>query len=227
MLLVVLVCVAAWCQLRFLWSRRKFYQLSWRMPGPIAYPLIGNAAMFLNPLGELRRQWICAVTRGLITTLIYAELMKQLDAISVQYSQWFRFWLGTRLLVMFQAPELFEVVMNSPHAMDKGAVYKIVGNSMGGNGLITSSDNEWKVHRKLLNPTIQNFRILSSFYPIFNRNMRIMVERMQARCGGGQFDAYEPMEACSLDMICETTFGIKMNVQSGENQEFLLYANRY
>lgn len=110
-------------------------------------------------------------------------------------------------------------------------------------------DTEWKMHRKLLNPTIQNFNILNSFYPTFNRNMRIMIDRMQERCGQGEFDAYGPMEACSLDMICgwfghlndtahmefsfvflfsrtETTFGIKMHVQDGQNMHFLEHANK-
>lgn len=138
--------------------------------------------------------------------------------------------------------------MNSTHAMDKGNVYKIVGNSMGGTGLITSSGTEWKVHRKLLNPTIQNFKILNSFYPTFNRNMRVLVERLEKYTSAETFDAYRMMEACSLDMICgeialnfallklslyhvsmffaETTFGTKMHVQDGENIAFLEHANK-
>lgn len=65
--------------------------------------------------------------------------MEKLERIGAAQKKWYRFWLGTRFLIMFQSPDLFETVMNSPHAMDKGNVYKIVGNSMGGNGLITSS----------------------------------------------------------------------------------------
>lgn len=128
--------------------------------------------------------------------------MQKLEQLSAAYQKCYRFWLGTRLLVMFQSPDMFEVVMNSSHAMDKGNVYKIVGNSMGGNGLITSSGGAWKAHRKLLNPTIQNFKILNSFYPTFNRNMRVLVERMEQWAGGEAFDAYRMMEACSLDLIC-------------------------
>lgn len=68
-----------------------------------------------------------------------SDFMDRVQEMCARYKSWYRFWLGSRFIMMFHSPELFEVVMNSPHALDKGAVYKIIGNGMGGNGLITSS----------------------------------------------------------------------------------------
>lgn len=52
MLLFVLAALLGWCLARFFWSRRAFYSLSWRMPGPFALPLVGNAAMFVDSTSE-------------------------------------------------------------------------------------------------------------------------------------------------------------------------------
>lgn len=61
----------------------------------------------------------------------------------------------------------------------------------------------WKRHRKLLNPTVQNYNILSSFYPKFNKHMRFMTENvLEGKVGKGQFDVYHILEACTLDMVC-------------------------
>lgn len=38
---VVIVSIVFWIQ--WLWSRRKFYLASVKLPGPWAYPIIGNA----------------------------------------------------------------------------------------------------------------------------------------------------------------------------------------
>lgn len=38
----------------FLWSNRRLYELSWKLPGPVALPIIGNGIQFMgDPIGNL------------------------------------------------------------------------------------------------------------------------------------------------------------------------------
>lgn len=61
--------------------------------------------------------------------------------------------------------------------------------------------NEWKTHRKLLNPTVQNYNFLTTLYPMFNENIRILINRLEAKCDSNEFDIYEFIESCTLDII--------------------------
>lgn len=39
--------------IRILWSRRYYYIVSWQLPGPVAYPIIGNLPTLLrNSIGR-------------------------------------------------------------------------------------------------------------------------------------------------------------------------------
>lgn len=102
-------------------------------------------------------------------------------------------------------------------------MYKFVRLALGGDGLFTSvgkcfiykiltlkniksiffcKGSEWKHHRKLLNPTIQHFKVLNSFYPIFNFHMAELVRKLESRIDAEQFNIYTFLEECSLNMIC-------------------------
>lgn len=63
-------------------------------------------------------------------------------------------------------------------------------------------DPAWREHRKFLNPCF-TLKILQSFMPIFNKEVKTMVERLKVQASqGGTFDMYEYMDACTLDMVC-------------------------
>lgn len=67
-------------------------------------------------------------------------------------------------------------------------------------------DPAWKEHRRFLNPCF-SLRILQSFMPIFNKEVKTMVERLKLQAEkGGTFDMYEYMDACTLDMVCRKYF---------------------
>lgn len=66
----------------------------------------------------------------------------------------------------------------------------------------------WKVHRKLLNPSF-NLKILKNFVPIFNEKSLKLVKCIETHVGKEEFDMYELMGRCTLDMVCGKSF--KMN----------------
>uniref|UniRef100_A0A1L8E4G7 Putative cytochrome n=1 Tax=Nyssomyia neivai TaxID=330878 RepID=A0A1L8E4G7_9DIPT len=63
--------------------------------------------------------------------------------------------------------------------------------------------------------------------PIFNKEVQTMVERLKHQADkGGTFDMYKYIDACTLDMVCQTTLGTEMNIQKNENEEFLYAGNK-
>ena len=82
----------------------------------------------------------------------------------------------------------------------------------------------WKVHRKLLNSSF-NLRILQSFFPIFNDNADILMNKISENTD--TFDIGPYFSRFSLDSICRTSFGWNNNIQQGNHKEYLEAANRY
>lgn len=70
--------------------------------------------------------------------------------LSNQFPKWYRLWIGPYLMVILNRPEQAELVLKSPHALDKGRFYRSVKLVIGGDGLFTSGG-------KLLLPFLLTF----------------------------------------------------------------------
>ncbi|XP_037030675.1 cytochrome P450 4C1-like [Bradysia coprophila] len=182
----------------YVWNKRKFYYLSWHLKGPIAFPFIGNAWMFLNPS--------CG-TINLISKLGH------------KYGPRIRFWLGSKLLVYINSPEDMETLINS-NIQDKGTVYDSVSDLIGGHGLLSLNGNDWKIHRKLLNHTVQHYGILNSYSPIFDEKVKILIALLNKKVGQ-TVNIYDYVESAAAEIVCNTTFGVNLKLQQNENRMFL------
>ncbi|XP_077301145.1 putative cytochrome P450 313b1 [Arctopsyche grandis] len=81
------VLLASW--LYWLWTRRKFYYASSKLPGPLAIPLLGNAIQ------------IGAFGNG-------HELVERLYNMSKRYPGPYRIWGGLDLLILISEPDDLE-----------------------------------------------------------------------------------------------------------------------
>uniref|UniRef100_A0A182MM45 Cytochrome P450 n=1 Tax=Anopheles culicifacies TaxID=139723 RepID=A0A182MM45_9DIPT len=88
-----------------------------KLPGPPAYPIIGNGLLFLNksPAEFLR---------------IVTDLLKE-------YGDCIRVWLGTQLSIVVLDPKDIEVLLSSPKYIDKSTEYDFIRPWLG-EGLLTS-----------------------------------------------------------------------------------------
>jgi cytochrome P450 len=63
-----------------------------------------------------------------------------------------------------------------------------------------STGQHWATHRKLLTPAF-HFKVLESFVDVFNRNGKILVEKLSSHVNGPEFDVTPYMILCALDNI--------------------------
>jgi cytochrome P450 len=63
-----------------------------------------------------------------------------------------------------------------------------------------SAGQHWATHRKLLTPAF-HFKVLENFVDVFNRNGKILVEKLSSHVNGPKFDVTPYMTLCALDNI--------------------------
>lgn len=63
------------------------------------------------------------------------------------------------------------------------------------------SAEEWRFHRKNLNPSF-HYNVVKSFYPTFNKNLKIFIKNLQSCVGNAPFRLQNYIQSCAMDMIC-------------------------
>ncbi|XP_015786017.1 cytochrome P450 4c3 [Tetranychus urticae] len=190
---------------------RRVCQLMAKIPGPPCHWLLGHAKIVLEldkvkfPYGT----YVLIYQMLTSTPLIYGK------------ERIVSMWLGIRPFVFLFTPEAVEVVLSSHSLIEKAAEYDFLKPWLG-LGLVTSSKNKWKSRRKLLTPAF-HFRILNDFLPIINENAEILINKLNQLTDNqsGQssvIDILDYVTLTTLDVICETAMGIKVNCQTQESE---------
>lgn len=93
---------------------------------------------------------------------------------------------------------------------------------------------------------MQHYSILNSFSPIFDENIKILIEILNGKVGE-TFNIYNYIEAAAAEIVCsnhfatwilewvnfllpiiaDTTFGVNMKLQQNENKNFLDAVSEY
>ncbi|GLH07857.1 Uncharacterized protein GBIM_13260 [Gryllus bimaculatus] len=168
------------------------------IPGPIPLPFIGNALEFgMNGV----------------------DLLRIMISLRHKFGSIVRCWLGPYLVVSITDPRHAEIFLTSKTNIKKSMQYRFL-EDMGGKGLVTSSGNKWRSDRKLLNPAF-HFSILKDFLSVFNSQASVLTQKLEKEVGGSEFDIYRYLTLCTLDISCETSMGVRMNIQDYKNNEYL------
>lgn len=115
-----------------------------------------------------------------------------------------KIWLGHRLVIFLYNPADIEVILSSSVHIDKSKEYSVF-KPWFGNGLLISTGDMWKMHRKMIAPTF-HMSILKNFMPTFNTNSLKVVEKMRKE-NGKTFDCHEYMSGTTVDILLETAMG--------------------
>ncbi|XP_071440746.1 cytochrome P450 4C1-like [Hetaerina americana] len=178
---------------------RRVRKLINMIPGPPFLPIIGNILEFLGS-----RERIVKVRNEHFST----------------YSNIFKVWICHHPLVKPVSPDCIEAILHSSRNIEKSLFYNLLHPWLG-TGLLTSKGDKWFSHRKLLTPAF-HFKILEEFIPIFMEKSLSLVEKLKVEAASGKsFNIVPIISLCTLDLICESAMGIKLDPQDKSQQEYV------
>ncbi|KAJ8727072.1 hypothetical protein PYW08_015469 [Mythimna loreyi] len=180
-------------------SRRHMYELAAKLHGPPGLPLLGNALEFTGGSHDIFRNII--------------EKSIAYDGESVV-----RIWIGPRLLVFLYDPRDVELILSSHTHIDKADEYRFFKPWLG-NGLLISTGQKWRSHRKLIAPTF-HLNVLKSFIDLFNANSRAVVSKLRKEAG--EFDCHDYMSECTVEILLETAMGVSKSTQDQSGFEYAM-----
>ncbi|XP_044728535.1 cytochrome P450 4C1-like isoform X2 [Chrysoperla carnea] len=176
----------------FLWNYIRMCYYASKLPGPPAYPIIGNGALFLGTIEE--------------TT-------KNLLSLGEQYrnSSLVRAWIGPLPIFAALDPKIVQEVLTNPNALEKPYLMKFIWNNVMEKSILTSEVPEWKHNRSFI---IKAFSpvIIKSYFKIFVEKTNILTKKLDLELNKNKsFDIFEYLSRTTLDSVCESTMGVNMN----------------
>ncbi|XP_067011506.2 cytochrome P450 4V2-like [Anabrus simplex] len=127
-----------------------------------------------------------------------------------------RVWLGPLLFVSLLNAEDIECLMIKHRIINHDHYLMKVYAPILGNGLIMSRGEEWKKQRRIIAPTL-HIKVVETYTEVFNKQANILITKLKQLADGRTFDVYELLSLCALDMVCESSMGINMDVQKDES----------
>ncbi|XP_015833284.2 probable cytochrome P450 4aa1 [Tribolium castaneum] len=129
--------------------------LAFQLSGPPAVPLIGNVLLMKND----------------------RKLEEIAEKMSEMYSPFMRCWLSIFPVFFIYEPKALQLIMGTNRYTSKNIFYNCLHNVVG-DGLITSSGEIWKQHRKLIQPYF-HISVLKVYFDIFHKWSMAMVQDLE------------------------------------------------
>ncbi|XP_026491028.2 cytochrome P450 4d2-like [Vanessa tameamea] len=171
---------------------------TFNLPGPRPLPLIGNGLLLLTK------------SRGFLPLL--HKLRKQ-------YGNVFRAHLLHTVYIVLSHPKYIEAVMSRNDLITKGYSYYFLKPWLG-DGLLTSTGHRWRTTRKFLTPAF-HFKILQNFLPVFLKNEKILIKKLQNYTDGKAFDTFPIIALTALDNITESIMGVSFEAQNNSESKYV------
>ncbi|XP_066257508.1 cytochrome P450 4g15-like isoform X1 [Euwallacea similis] len=179
-------------------SRRRMIELADRIPGPKGWPIIGNALEFVGSPHDVFKS-------------IYDK--------AKDYGTVAKVWIGPRLLVFLRDPQDVEIILSSHVHIDKSPEYRFFQPWLG-DGLLISTGQKWRAHRKLIAPTF-HLNVLKSFIDLFNKNSKETVEKLRKEVGK-EIDCHDYMSEATVEILLETAMGVSKKTQDQSGFDYAM-----
>lgn len=155
-----------------------------KVPGPYAYPLIGNA-----------HQFVCRPEQMIIV----------IEKLIANYGDVVTFWLGPDLNYIISNPDDIKTLLTNSKTSIKGPQYKYMADLLGG-GILSGSGPQWRKHRKLATPNYGK-RAIESYSIIFNKEVDLLMEKLRM-VGTDAIDIYSFIVQTTSYSVCQTLMGL-------------------
>ncbi|XP_067123236.1 cytochrome P450 4C1-like [Centruroides vittatus] len=128
-------------------------------------------------------------------------------------------------LIFFIHPESAKEVLKSNSLINKDSSYDFFIPLFGKSGLLYSPDDIWRKRRRYY---ASHFHLwnLKNYQNVFMEHSNLFVERLKKLQKNEVFDVVKWMKSCSLGIVLELIFGISLNFQTENNQEYIITINR-
>ncbi|CAH1100869.1 unnamed protein product [Psylliodes chrysocephalus] len=189
-LLVILIAVIIFYQIRRRKRHDEFWKYVMAIPGPKGYPLLGTNNVLHTPESLFERDR----KRGR------------------EYFPIYKMWSLDFASVGLMIPEDIELVLNNSKHINKSIIYDFL-HSWLGSGLLTSGGTKWHKRRKILTPAF-HFNILQEFIEILNRETQILVDNLSKICDQPYVNVVKPITEYTLFSIGETSLGVQLREYS-------------
>ncbi|KAM7362623.1 cytochrome P450 313a4 isoform 2-T2 [Cochliomyia hominivorax] len=182
----------------WLWIRRKFYALIFKLPGPLGYPIIGMGIQLMRK----------------------EAILSTFDKERKKYGPILYSWLGTYPFLVVSEPTIVQEILTSRYCVNKGVLYDALDDGTG-KGLFSLKDPEWSVHRKHLNSAFGH-KVLLSFMPIFNVEFNRLLKNLDEMTSKESLNFIRILQEFTLDIATKTTMGKSVTQESHESNNDLL-----
>ncbi|CAG9770987.1 unnamed protein product [Ceutorhynchus assimilis] len=156
--------------------------LAFKLPGPAAVPIIGNVLYVKD-----------------------TEAFLGLGIKMASYVPIFRAWIFFVPFFLVYEPEHLKVILANTKVSDKNFFYAIMHNFIG-DGLITSTGEKWKKHRRLIQPHFQ-INILESYFEDFVAASDQILTKLS---GQRHIQITRTINSCILNILHKTILGVDL-----------------